>query len=72
MDEQIGILLHEVEHAMNPNLSGEAEEFAADDFAIKNGHGQALKKSLETFVSDFPKEFDKEITHKRIARIPGQ
>ena len=63
-------MLHEVEHAMNPNLSGEAGEFAADDFAIKNG--QALKKSLETFVSDFPKEFDKEITHKRIARIPEQ
>lgn len=67
--EQIAMLLHEMGHAVNPTLTGEAGEFAADDFAIKNRYSTALKKSLENFVRDFPKEFDKPITHKRIARI---
>ena len=67
--ESIAIILHEYGHAFNPQLKGEAGEFAADDFAINHNYGEALKQSLERNIRENPNEFDKEITHTRIGRI---
>jgi hypothetical protein len=72
-DERIAILLHEMGHVAEPNTYGMKSELEnesnADDFAIQRGYSQALKDSLERFIVDFPKEFDKEITKQRIERL---
>jgi len=68
-EERIAIILHEYGHAFNPTKKNAEGEFAADDFAIERGYGKAIKESLMKNIKENPKEFDKDITHQRIARI---
>jgi hypothetical protein len=68
-EERIAVILHEYGHAFNPSKKNAEGEFAADDFAIERGYGKALKESLQKNIKQNPKEYDKEITHQRIARI---
>jgi hypothetical protein len=67
--QQVAIILHEIGHAVNPTLTGQDGELAADDYAIIRLYGEHLKSSLEKFIIDDPINFDKEITHIRISRI---
>ncbi len=68
-DERISILLHELGHAINPEVESQSSEFNADDFAISRGYNKAMKASLQRNIIDNPDEYDKEITKQRIARI---
>lgn len=68
-DERIVIILHELGHAFFPTDDIEKGEFLADDFVIKKGYGNHLKKSLLKNIENFPDEYNKPITHKRINRI---
>lgn len=65
----VAIIYHEIGHALTPDLKGEESEFAADDYAISKGFGNALRQSLMDNIANSPIEFDKAITHKRIDRI---
>lgn len=68
--ERMAVLLHEYGHAFNPQLRGEEGEFAADDFAINHGYGQALRQSLQRSIEVHPDLYDKPIIRNRINRIP--
>ena len=68
-EERIAIILHEYGHAFNPTKKNAEGEFAADDFAIERGYGKVIKESLLRNIEENPKEFDKDLTHQRIARI---
>lgn len=67
--QRVAILLHEIGHALNPQLTGKEAEFIADDYAIERGFGEDIVSSLNFGIANFPLEFDKPITHERIQRI---
>jgi hypothetical protein len=67
--QRIAIFLHEIGHALNPNLTGREGEFIADDYAIARGYGQDIIESLNFGIEHYSLEFDKPITHERIQRI---
>lgn len=67
--QRIAIALHEIGHALNPNLSGRDGEFTADDYAIDRLYGQDIRESLLYLRETNPDEFDKPITTERIERI---
>ena len=58
---------------MNPNLSGEAGEFAADGFVIKNGHGQDTAGYgdylLENLSKELSNEFGKGYSKRKLELI---
>lgn len=66
--ERLSIVLHEIGHALNPQLTGSEAEFIADDYAIDRGFREDLISSLNYCITNFPLEFDKPITHERIQR----
>jgi Zn-dependent protease with chaperone function len=71
-DESVAIILHEIGHALNPELKGEDGEFAADDYAVAHNYRESLISALERGKSIRPSEFSKLITEKRIKRLREQ
>lgn len=68
-EQIVAIIYHEIGHALNPELKNDESEYAADDYAISKGFGEALKQSLSESIDNFPEEFDKPISYQRLVRI---
>lgn len=49
-EEVVAMLLHEIGHAVSPNIKGEAGEYNTDDYAVNRGFGTFIVSSLETGV----------------------
>lgn len=70
--ESVAIILHEIGHALNPDIKGEDGEFVADDYAVVRNYRDFLISALERGKSIRPEEFSKEITEIRIRRLKEQ
>ena len=68
-EESIAIILHEVGHSLHPSEKGKNGEFIADDYAKNRGYQTSLVSSLIRCKELWPKEFTKNITEERIARL---
>lgn len=65
-EEATAIILHEIGHTISPEINN---EYDADDYALRHDYGEYLISALEKGKEIDPKNFDKEITYKRIQRI---
>jgi hypothetical protein len=65
----VAMILHEMGHVLNPNLSGDEFEFKTDDYAIDRGFGAHLASCLERGIELELVDFDEEMNHRRIERI---
>lgn len=70
--ERVAIVLHEIGHALNPQLTGREAEFVADDYAIDRGFAEDIVSALNYGIVNFPLEFNRPITHERIQRIENR
>jgi len=68
-DEGTAIILHEIGHALKPELKNIEGEFAADNYACDRGFAQYIISSLEKGKLIRPAEFSSKSTELRIERI---
>ncbi len=68
-DEGTAIILHEIGHALNPELNNINGEYAADDYACNRGFKQFIISSLEKGKLIRPSEFVSKSTELRIERL---
>lgn len=68
-DEGTAIILHEIGHALNPDLKNMDGENAADDYACDRGFTQYIISSLEKGKLIRPSEFSTKSTELRIERL---
>jgi hypothetical protein len=68
-DEGTAIILHEIGHALNPELKNIEGEYAADNYASERGFTQYISSSLEKGKLIRPAEFSTQSTELRIERL---
>lgn len=68
-DEGTAIILHEIGHALNPELKNLNGEYAADDYACERGFKQYIISSLEKGKLIRTSEFSTLSTESRIERL---
>ena len=66
LDEGVAIILHEIGHALNPELKNIEAEYAADDYACERGFAQHIISSLEKGKLILPNQFNSKSTELRI------
>lgn len=71
-DEGTAIILHEIGHALNPELKNMDGENAADDYACERGFTQYIISSLEKGKLIRPSEFSTKSTELRIERLSNR
>lgn len=67
--EETSIILHEIGHALNPNLKGIEGEFMADNYTSERGLTDEIISSLEKGKAIRPSEFATKSTEQRIERL---
>lgn len=67
--EVVAIILHEIGHVFNPNLTGDEQEFRADDFAVDRGYTDSIVSSLRKGIDSNLPGFNQGINERRIARL---
>lgn len=67
--EVVAIILHEIGHVFNTNLTGDDHEFSADDYAVERGYKSSIISSLRRGISINLPGFNKPINHRRIERL---
>lgn len=72
VEEGVAVILHEIGHAINPDIKGMDGEFIADDYAASRGFGDFIVSSLEQNREKFPQHYDNDSTTQRITRIRGK
>lgn len=68
-EETVAVILHEIGHAVNPDLKGDEGEFRADDYAVNRNYRASIISSLSKARELNLPGFDKEINHRRINRL---
>ena len=68
-DEGTAIILHEIGHALNPELRNMEGEYAADNYASETGFSQHIISTLEKEKLIRPAEFSTQSTELRIERL---
>ncbi len=68
-DEGTAIILHEIGHALSPELKNMDGEYNADNYACERGFSQHIISSLEKGKLIRPSEFATKITELRIERL---
>ncbi len=68
-DEGTAIILHEIGHALNPDLKNIEGEYTADNYASERGFTQSIISSLEKGKLIRPAEFSTQSTELRIERL---
>jgi hypothetical protein len=68
-DEGTAIILHEIGHALNPELKNMEGEYTADNYACDRGFSQHIISSLEKGKMIRPSEFSTQSTELRIERL---
>jgi hypothetical protein len=69
LEEGTAIILHEIGHALNPDLKGMEGEYAADDYACQKGFKEYIISSLEKGKLIIPSEFSTKSTDLRIEHL---
>lgn len=62
--EVVAIILHEIVHIFNPNLTGEYNEFLADDYAVASGYTTSIISSLQRRIELNLSGFDQPINQE--------
>jgi len=68
-DEGTAIILHEIGHALRPELKNMDGEYAADDYSCERGFTQYIISALEKGKLIRPSEFVSKSTELRIAQL---
>lgn len=68
-EEFIGVLLHEIGHALNAELQGMEGEYAADGFASSKGYSQWVINGLRKGLQNNWMGFEKQSCELRIQRL---
>ena len=68
-EEGTAIILHEIGHALNPEIKNIEGEYAADSYACERGFSQYLMSSLEKGKLIRPSEFSTRSTELRLERL---
>lgn len=68
-NEVVAIVLHEIGHVLNPNLSDDKHEFSADDFASERGFKDFICSSLKKGIEMSLPGFRQGINQRRIERL---
>jgi len=67
--EVVAIILHEIGHALKPQLTNMEGEYSADDYAVERGFGTEIISSLIISIQRDPANYNNQSTDLRLKRI---